>query len=59
MAKVIDCGQVNPASGCGHVIEAATEEDAMRKAREHAKQDHGMELTPDLEAKVRAAIQDR
>jgi predicted small metal-binding protein len=57
--KVIDCGKVNPASGCTHVIEAATEEEALRKAREHAKRDHGMELTPDLEAKVRSAIQDR
>jgi predicted small metal-binding protein len=31
----------------------------IQKAREHAKKDHGMELTPELADKVRAAIQDR
>ena len=30
MAKVIDCGKVNPASGCGHVIRGETEEDVLR-----------------------------
>jgi predicted small metal-binding protein len=57
--KVVDCGEVNPASGCHHVIEARSEEEVIQKAREHAKKDHGMELTPELADKVRAAIQDR
>jgi predicted small metal-binding protein len=58
MAKVIDCGQVNPASGCTHVIRAESEAEALKKAREHARTDHGMELTPDLEQKVRGAMRD-
>jgi predicted small metal-binding protein len=58
MAKVIDCGEVNPASGCTHVIRADSEAEALRKARQHARDDHGMELTRDLEDKVRAAIRE-
>jgi predicted small metal-binding protein len=57
--KEIDCGKVNPASGCDHVIRAATEEEALQKAREHAKSAHGMDMTPELMEKVRGAIQDR
>lgn len=58
MAKLIDCGEVNPASGCGHVIRADTEEELLRKAAEHAERDHGMEPTPELMEQVRAHIQE-
>lgn len=58
MTKVVDCGKVNPASGCGHVIEADTEEELLRKAAEHAKQGHGMEPTPELMSAVRAQIKE-
>ena len=58
MAKTIDCGEVNPASGCHHVISGATEEEVLRKAKEHAERDHGMQLTPELTQKVRAAIKE-
>jgi predicted small metal-binding protein len=57
--KEIECGKVNPASGCDHVIRGATEEEALQKAREHARSEHGMEMTPELMDKVRAAMQDR
>ena len=53
MGTVIDCGKVNPASGCGHVIRGATEEEALRLAAEHAQREHGMQPTPELMAKVR------
>ena len=56
--KEIDCGKVNPASGCGHVIRAETEEEVLRRAAEHAKRDHGMEPTPELMNQVRGHIQD-
>lgn len=56
--KEIDCGKVNPASGCGHVIRAETEEELLRRAAEHAKRDHGMEPTPELMNQVRGYIQD-
>ncbi len=58
MAKIIDCGKVNPESGCGHVIRAETEEELLQKVAEHAKEDHGLEPTPELIAKVRAHIEE-
>jgi len=58
MAKIIDCGKVNPASGCGHVIRGETEDEALRLAAEHAKQSHGMEPTPELLAIVKQHVQD-
>ena len=58
MAKLIDCGRVNPASGCGHVIRADTEEEVLQLAAEHARE-HGIrEVTPELLAQVKANIQD-
>ncbi|HLZ72872.1 MAG TPA: DUF1059 domain-containing protein [Dehalococcoidia bacterium] len=58
MAKIIDCGKVNPASGCGHIIRGETEEEALRLAAEHAKQSHGLEPTPELLAAVKAQMTD-
>ncbi len=58
MSKMIDCGKVNPASGCGHVIRGETEEEVMQKAAEHAARDHGMQATPELMARVRAHVQE-
>jgi predicted small metal-binding protein len=55
---MVDCGQVNPASGCGHVIRADTEEEVLQRAAEHAETEHGMEATPELMAKVKEYIQD-
>lgn len=58
MTKMIDCGKVNPASGCGHVIRAETEDEVLRLAAEHAKNDHGLEPTPELVEKVKANIEE-
>ena len=58
MSKIIDCAKVNPASGCGHVVEADTEEELLRKAAEHAKT-HNMEPTPQLLEMVKANIEER
>ena len=58
MAKMVDCGEVNPASGCGHVIHGETEEDVLRQAAEHAQTEHDMEATPELIAKVKEHIRD-
>ena len=57
MAVQIDCGKVNPAAGCGHVIHAESEEEALRLAGEHAVKDHGLQPTPELMAKVKEQIQ--
>lgn len=56
MSKVVDCGEVNPASGCGHVIKAETEEELMRLVAEHAKNEHNLEPTPELVEQVKAHI---
>ena len=58
MGKVIDCGQVAPDSGCTHVVHGRDEEEALRNAERHAREDHGLEPTPELMAKVRAAMHD-
>ena len=58
MSKMIDCAKVNPESGCGHVIRAETEEELLRKAAEHARNDHGLIPTPELLEQVRAHIQE-
>lgn len=57
MTKIIDCGKVNPASGCGHVVRGETEEELMRNAAEHAKT-HDMEPTPELMEAVKAHIEE-
>ena len=58
MAKIVDCGKVNPASGCGHIIKADTEEELLKLAAEHAKTGHNMEPTPELVAMVKSNIQE-
>ncbi|MDX1623376.1 MAG: DUF1059 domain-containing protein [Gemmatimonadota bacterium] len=58
MTKVIDCGKVNPASGCDHVIRAETEDEVLRLAAEHAREEHDMEPTPEMIDQVKANIED-
>jgi predicted small metal-binding protein len=58
MGKVIECAKVDPSSGCTTVVRGQTEDEVLRNAMEHAKQ-HGIrEVTPELMAKVKAAIRD-
>ena len=57
MAKVIHCREVG--FDCDGVIRAETEEEALRKAAEHARVVHNVaEITPQMVAKVREAIRD-
>jgi predicted small metal-binding protein len=58
MSKHIACGDV--VEGCAFTAEAATESELVEKVKAHAAKDHGVkEVTPELAAKVEAAIQDR
>ena len=58
MGKIVECAKVDPSSGCTHVVRGNTEEEVLKNAAEHAKQ-HGIrEVTPELKAKVKAAIRD-
>jgi predicted small metal-binding protein len=57
MAKVINCKDVG--FDCAGIIRAATEDEALQMAAEHAKTVHGLqEITPEVVAKVKAAIRD-
>jgi predicted small metal-binding protein len=58
MGKIVDCGKVDPRTGCSHVVRGATEEELMKNAAEHAKEHGIVEVTPELIERVRANIQD-
>jgi predicted small metal-binding protein len=52
------CGDVVP--GCTFTASADSEEELVKKVAAHAAHDHGVtEITPDLAAKVHAAIKSR
>lgn len=56
--KHIACDAV--VKGCAFTASAASEDELMRKVAEHAARAHGVkDVTPELAAKVRAAIQSR
>ena len=56
--KHIACGDV--VAGCKFTASAATEDDLMKQVVAHAAHDHGVtEVTPELAAKVKAAIKTR
>jgi predicted small metal-binding protein len=58
MGKVIECAEVDPSSGCTHVVRGNSEDEVLKNAMEHAKQ-HGIrQVTPELMAKVKGAIRD-
>ena len=57
MEKVIHCDKVDPTSDCKEVIRGKTDQEVITKAKIHARQ-HGIrEMTPELLAKVKAAIE--
>jgi predicted small metal-binding protein len=57
-AKYIACAAIVPE--CPFTASAATEEELLQKVAAHAAHDHGItEVTPELAAKVKAAIEDR
>ena len=58
MGKIIECAKVDPSSGCTHVVRGKDEAEVLKNAAEHAKE-HGIrEVTPEMMAKVKAAIRD-
>ncbi len=57
MGKKFDCRDVG--MDCDFVASSETEEGLMEVVAEHAKKVHGItEITPELAAKVKAAIKD-
>ncbi|MCC7104726.1 MAG: DUF1059 domain-containing protein [Chloroflexi bacterium] len=58
MAKIIECANVDPSSGCQHVIRGETDEEVLQNAAVHAKE-HGIrDVTPEFIAQVRSAIRE-
>jgi len=55
MGKVLRCGDL--VKGCSFEARGS-EEEILQKAGPHAKEAHGMEVTPELVAAVRGAIRD-
>ena len=55
MAKVLRCGDL--VNGCAFEARG-TEEEILKQAAPHAKQAHGLEVTPDLVAAVRQAMKE-
>ncbi len=54
--KVLRCRDVG--FECDHEIHAQSEKEVLRQAAEHAQQKHGVEVTPELAAKVQTLIRD-
>ena len=58
MSKQIACSSL--VEGCPFTAEAATEPELVEKVKAHAAKAHGVkDVTPELAAKVHAAIQSR
>jgi predicted small metal-binding protein len=58
MEKKISCGDVVP--GCAWKASAPTEEELTKQVAAHAAEAHGVrDVTPELAAQIRAAIQAR
>jgi predicted small metal-binding protein len=58
MSKHIACGKI--VDGCEFTAEAPTESELVDKVKAHAAKAHGVkEVTPELAAMVKAAIQNR
>jgi predicted small metal-binding protein len=58
MSKHIACGDL--IAGCGFKASAETEDDLVKQVVAHAGAEHGVkEVTPELAARVKAAIENR
>ena len=56
MGKLLKCSDI--VASCDFEARGATEEEILQAAGKHAKEAHGMEVTPELVEKVRAVIKD-
>lgn len=56
MTKVLKCGDLMP--GCDFRATGETEDEIMQKAAVHAKEAHGIDVTPELADQVRSKIRE-
>ena len=52
--KKVECNDLVP--GCDYVAKGATEDEVMADVARHAREDHGIEVTPEVAAQARAAV---
>ena len=57
MSKVMKCGDLMP--GCDFQAKGATVDEVLQQAAVHAKEVHGLDVTPELAEKVKAAEADQ
>lgn len=55
--KEVACADLMP--GCDFKASAETEDELLKKVAVHAKEKHGLDVTPELAAQVKAKIRDR
>ncbi len=58
MGKIINCGKVNPATGCTHIVRGESEEEVLMNAKAHAKEHGIVEVTPELIEMIKPYIED-
>jgi predicted small metal-binding protein len=57
MSKILHCRDVG--FDCEGVVRGETEDEVLQQAAAHAAADHGLtEITPEIEAQIRAQIKD-
>ena len=56
MSKTLACGEIM--EGCSATFTGETEEEILAQAGQHAAEDHGLDVTPELVEVVRTHIRD-
>lgn len=56
MAKQLKCGDLMP--GCSFSVTAETVEEVLQAAAMHAREVHGLEVTPELAEQVKLALRE-
>ena len=54
--KILHCSDAG--FDCNAVVKAATEEEVLQQAAEHARTVHGVTVSPDMAAQIRTLIRD-
>ena len=56
MKKVLRCGDMM--AGCDYVARAESEEELMQKAAQHAREAHGITVSPEVVQQIKTKIRD-
>jgi predicted small metal-binding protein len=56
MTKVLRCGDMM--TGCDYVARAESEDELMQKAAQHAREAHGITVSPEIVQRIKSKISD-